>query len=266
LRGRCSPTDAEGYCSAKKPDTPCCNYCEWCSAGRRRSASCTLLTDSPPPTQPPPWYVPTAEDRHQCGVCVRAWWRPCTGCPQGVTESFYMEHPEHYATHPAMFLGQVSHDDNEADGCAAQCELLSDDSGGTHSSLDTRYLLSNAAIWATVWPVLLPVPPVPPVLPHGGWAPTRPPCVVCLPACLRARPGHRLPRHDGGAQRHLGAAPHPARAAAHILRRHPRRVWPACQRPLVHLRQYLLQPQVSPPPHTRTQREAGREGAGGERS
>ena len=27
-----------------------------------------------------------------------------------------------YATHPAMFLGQVSHDDNEADGCAAQCE------------------------------------------------------------------------------------------------------------------------------------------------
>ena len=41
-------------------------------------------------------------------------------CPQGSTESYYAQHPEEYAKHPAMFLGQVSHDDNEADGCAAQ--------------------------------------------------------------------------------------------------------------------------------------------------
>jgi hypothetical protein len=41
-------------------------------------------------------------------------------CPQGVTESYFQEHPEEYAKHPAMFLGQVSHDDQEADGCAAR--------------------------------------------------------------------------------------------------------------------------------------------------
>jgi hypothetical protein len=31
-----------------------------------------------------------------------------------------LQHPEAYKSHPAMFLGQVSHYDNEADGCAAQ--------------------------------------------------------------------------------------------------------------------------------------------------
>ena len=39
-------------------------------------------------------------------------------------DRYYMDHPEDYHKHPAMFLGQVSHDDNEADGCAAQCERL----------------------------------------------------------------------------------------------------------------------------------------------
>ena len=91
----CTPTVAEDFCAGKDPrnQTVCCNYC----------------------------------------------------CPQGVTERYnhsgqsallrqivikdlfnwnryYMDHPEDYHKHPAMFLGQVSHDDNEADGCAAQCE------------------------------------------------------------------------------------------------------------------------------------------------
>ena len=45
-----------------------------------------------------------------------------------------------------------------------------------------------------MWPVL---PVLLPVLPHGGWAPTRPPCVVCLPACLPAcLPGPATDYHD----------------------------------------------------------------------
>ena len=36
-----------------------------------------------------------------------------------VTEHYFLEHPEEYHRHPAMFLGQVSTDDVQADGCAA---------------------------------------------------------------------------------------------------------------------------------------------------
>ena len=41
-------------------------------------------------------------------------------CPRGVTEEWYQKHPRDYARHPAMFLGQVSTDDVQADGCAAK--------------------------------------------------------------------------------------------------------------------------------------------------
>ena len=36
-----------------------------------------------------------------------------------MTEQWFAEHPDDYARHPAMFLGQVSTDDIQADGCAA---------------------------------------------------------------------------------------------------------------------------------------------------
>jgi hypothetical protein len=40
-------------------------------------------------------------------------------CPQGVTEAHYQKDPAEYKRHPHMFLGQVSTDDVQADGCAA---------------------------------------------------------------------------------------------------------------------------------------------------
>jgi hypothetical protein len=48
--------------------------------------------------------------------------KPCCNmcCPEGVTEKWYEDHPADYSRHPAMFLGQVSTDDVQADGCAAR--------------------------------------------------------------------------------------------------------------------------------------------------
>jgi hypothetical protein len=58
-----------------------------------------------------------------CCCCLSVCLPVCAGlmcCPEGVTEQWYEDHPEDYKRHPAMFLGQVSTDDVQADGCAAK--------------------------------------------------------------------------------------------------------------------------------------------------
>jgi hypothetical protein len=99
LQKDCGSTKSKGYSA--------CQHCLSNNSNALEGAGCmpTVAED----------FCAGKDPRNQtvcCNMC----------CPQGTTESFYLQHPEEYAKHPAMFLGQVSHDDNEADGCAAQCE------------------------------------------------------------------------------------------------------------------------------------------------
>jgi hypothetical protein len=49
-------------------------------------------------------------------------WQPCCQycCPIGVTEQWYLDHPQDYKTHPPTFLAQMTSIDINADLCAGK--------------------------------------------------------------------------------------------------------------------------------------------------
>ena len=99
-----------------------------------------------------------------CGVQVPAGTKPCCYmcCPQNYTEQWFMDHPDQYSRHPAMFLGQVSTDDVQADGCAAkyyheamQVSIAFETmqarhrlhSLAAHNALEYRWQLFRSVVW-----------------------------------------------------------------------------------------------------------------------
>jgi hypothetical protein len=53
-----------------------------------------------------------------CNPAVKTYCQQC--CPRNYTEQFYQDHPDKYASHPPVFLLQMTSVDNHADLCAAK--------------------------------------------------------------------------------------------------------------------------------------------------